>query len=152
MRQIALAGLGIAALVFAPLASADATPQYVHITNGPRCEVSADQVDCQGGFTNAPRADGIPAMPGCLECDHNNQANVTSEGAFSWGYGNLGQDDQPGGPGFTVLVPGQTYDINGWTITAGGAVGPSGHAGAIFTNDASGRGLTISNDNTARAS
>ena len=88
MTKIALAGLGMAALACAPLASADPTPGHDAKVNTqtPRmlCEIGSDDatpgvgpnVICQGSFAQAPADD--------------DQAFVTASGRFSYPSANIG--------------------------------------------------------------
>src|SRR6202035_6182268 len=136
MRKIALAGLGIAALTFAPLVSADPTAGHdakVNTQTPPMlCEIGSDDADpgigpnviCQGSFVQAPAGD--------------DQAFVTASGQFSYRSANIGVG-YPHAP-FDTLVPGQTYHIQGWTVAA------SGGEGITFTNDGTGHGMTVGSD------
>ena len=135
MRRIALAGLGIAALTFAPVASADPTVGHdakVNTQTPPMlCEIGSEDADpgigpsvtCQGSFVRAPAGD--------------DQAFVIASGQFSYRSANIGV----GSPhaSFDTLVPGQTAHIQGWTVVAGGA-------GIRFTNDRTGHGMFIGSD------
>jgi hypothetical protein len=134
----ATAGLGIAAaaIAFVPLASADPTVGHDAKVNiqTPRmlCEIGSDDADpgigpnviCQGRFSEASATD--------------DQAFVTAAGQFSYRSANIGVG-YPHTP-FDTLVPGQTYDIQGWTIVAGD--------GIRFTNDGTGHGMFIGSDTT----
>src|SRR5271156_956180 len=118
LQKIAVAGLGVAALTFAPLASADPTAGHDAkvSTQAPRmlCEIGSDDADpgirpnviCQrgNGFVQASSDD--------------DQAFVTASGQFSYRSANIGigYNHAP----FDPLVPGQTYDIQGWAVAAGG--------------------------------
>ena len=137
LQKIALAGLDVAALTFAPLASADPTAGHDAKVNTqtPRmlCEIGSDDADpgigpnviCQGSFVQSPAAD--------------DQAFLTASGQFSYRSANIGigYNHAP----FDTLVPGQTYDIQGWTVVAGGD-------GIRFTNDGTGHGMFIGSDTT----
>jgi hypothetical protein len=121
---------------FAAQASADSnTAHYVKIQNHTRCDVEPDRVICEASFAQAPMAD---ASSGCAGCGRDTDVTVTSAGALTWQYGNIG------GPEAVVenlaLIPGQTYHMWGWTIV------PTGEA-TTFTNDATGHGLTVSKGN-----
>jgi hypothetical protein len=137
MRNIALAGLGIAVLAFAAPASADPTPGHdakVNTQTPPMlCEIGSDDAEpgigpnviCQGSFVQAAAGD--------------DQAYVTASGQFSYRPANIGvgYNHAP----FDTLVPGQTYDIQGWTVVAGGD-------GIRFTNDGTGHGMFVGGDTT----
>jgi hypothetical protein len=138
MRKIALgAGIACAGLAFARLAGADPTAGHdakVHIQTPPMlCEIGSDDADpgigpnviCQGSFVQAPAGD--------------DQAFVTASGKFSYRTANIGvgYDHAP----FDILVPGQAYHIQGWTVVAGGD-------GLRFTNDGTGHGMSIGSDTT----
>ena len=87
MRRIALAGLGVAALTFAPLASADPTTGHdakVNTQTPPMlCEIGSDDTDpgigpnviCQGRFSEASAGD--------------DQAFVTASGQFRYRSANM---------------------------------------------------------------
>jgi hypothetical protein len=137
MRRIALAGLGIAALILAPLASADPTPGHDTKVNTRTptmlCEIGSDDADpgigpnviCQGSFVGAPAGD--------------DQAFVTASGKFSYRSANIGIGDNHAP--LDTLVPGQTYHIQGWTVVARGD-------GIRFTNAGTGHGMLIGSDTT----
>lgn len=136
MTKVALAGLGIAALALAPLASADPTPGHdakVNTHTPPMlCEIGSDDatpgigpnVICQGHF-----------VQGGAE---NDQAFVTASGQFSYRSANIGTGNHPP---LDTLVPGQTYHIQGWTVVAA-------NDGIRFTNDGTGHGMFIGSDTT----
>jgi hypothetical protein len=136
MRKIALAALGIVELTFAPLASADPTAGHdakVNTQTPPMlCQIGSDDADpatgpnvvCQGSFVQAPAGD--------------DQAFVTASGQFSYRSANIGIG-YPHAP-FDTLVPGQTYHIQGWTVSASGD-------GIRFTNDGTGHGMFVSIEN-----
>jgi hypothetical protein len=137
MRNIALAGLGIAVLAFAAPVSADPAPGHdakVNTQTPPMlCEIGSDDAEpgigpnviCQGSFVQAPAGD--------------DQAYVTASGQFSYRSANIGvgYNHAP----FDTLVPGQTYDLQGWTVVAGGD-------GIRFTNDGTGHGMFVGGDTT----
>lgn len=137
MRTVALTGLGVAALVCAPPAGADPTPGHyakVNTQTPPMlCEIGSDDatpgigpnVVCQGNFVQAPPDD--------------DQAFVTTSGQFSYRSANIGVGFNH--PPFDTLVPGQTYNIQGWTIVAG-------DDGIRFTNDGTGHGMFVGGDTT----
>ena len=139
VRKFALTGLGIAALICAPLASADPTAGHdakVNIqTPQMLCEIGSDDADpgigpnviCQGSFVQAPAID--------------DQAFVTASGQFSYRSANIGTgyNHAP----FDTLVSGQTYHIQGWTIL------PSGD-GITFTKDGTGHGMTVGSDQSVK--
>ena len=140
MRKIAPAALGIAALTFAPLASADPTAGHdakVNTQTPPMlCQIGSDDADpgigpnvvCQGSFVQAP-AGG------------DDQAFVTASGQFTYRSANIGIG-YPHAP-FDTLIPGQTYHIQGWTVAASGD-------GIRFTNDGTQHGMFVSIDNVSR--
>lgn len=105
-----------------------------------RCIVSANDVDhgggplvvCEyndGGFPQAPSESG----------SHSNLAVVRGNGAFNWNIGNIGADPSALASD-VVLSYGQTFQINGWTIT------PT-FDGTRFANNATGHGMFVSIDN-----
>lgn len=152
MRKVALVGAGIicATVTLATAAYADPTAGHFVTVQTPaprmRCQVGSDDRDgggpavvCQtAGFPQAPMdpppSPGWQGDPSVLRQD---QAIITSSGQFSWRTANLGMAT-PGQPD-VVLVGGQTYHFQGWTIV------PSG-ADVTFTSDASGHGMTIGSD------
>ena|SRR5947209_7607569 len=135
MRKSALAGLGIAALAFAPVASADPTEGHDAKVNTQTpsmlCEIGSDDatpgvgpnVICQGRFAQAP-ADA-------------DQAYVTAAGQFTYREANIGVGYNH--PPFETLIPGRTYHIQGWTVVAGGD-------GIRFTNEGTGHGMFVGSD------
>jgi hypothetical protein len=137
LQTIALAGLGVAATTFAPLASADPTAEHDAKVNvqTPRmlCEIGSDDADpgigpnviCQGSFVQSAVGD--------------DQAFVTASGQFSYRSANIGvgYNRAP----FDTLVPGQTDVIQGWTVVAG-------DDGIRFTNDGTGHGMFVGSDTT----
>jgi hypothetical protein len=135
LRKFVLAGLGIAALIFAPLASADPTAEHDAKVNTqtPRmlCEIGSDDAEpgigpnviCQGNFVQAPADD--------------DQAFVTASGRFYYRSANIGVGDNHAP--FGTLAPDHTYQIQGWTVVAVGD-------GIRFTNDSTGHGMFIGSD------
>jgi hypothetical protein len=138
IQKAALAGLGIVvAPTFAAPANADPTAGHDTKVNTqtPRmlCEIGSDDADpgigpnvvCQGSFAQSP--------------DGDDQAFVTASGQFTYRSANIGigYNHAP----FDTLVPGQTYQIQGWTVVAGGD-------GIRFTNDGTGHGMLIGSDTT----
>jgi hypothetical protein len=136
MRKAIIAAVAaVAAIIFAPLASADPTAGHDAKVNTqtPRmlCDIGSDDADpgsgpnviCQGSFVQAPADD--------------DQAFVTAAGQFSYRSANIGigYNHAP----FDTLVPGQTYHIQGWTVVAGGD-------GIRFTNNGTGHGMFIGSD------
>jgi hypothetical protein len=85
-----------------------------------RCQINKDSVGCEAPFTNSPLQDG----------EHANGVNVTANGNVQWVLGNLG-------PIPTVTIDYQTYDAQGWTISAT-------HDGTRFTNNHTGHGMFVS--------
>lgn len=147
--KVALVCTGIicAAWAFAPWSSADPTVgHFVNVqTASPamRCEVGSDNTDgggpavvCQtAGFPQAPmEPKPSPGWHGDPSVLHRDQAIITASGQFSWRTANLGMAP-PGQPDI-VLVDGQTYQFQGWTIV------PTGR-GATFTSDVTRHGMTI---------
>jgi hypothetical protein len=84
-----------------------------------RCQISAQEVDCEAQFANAPVVDGQPA----------NGVRVTAPGQLQWIVGNLG--DIP-----VVTIDYRTYTAQGWTIVAT-------EDGTRFTNDGTGHGALV---------
>ena len=137
MRQIALAGVVIAAIACAVPASADPSPGHdakVKTQTPPMlCEIGSDDetpgigpnVVCQGSFAQAPPDD--------------DQAVVTASGQFSYRTANIGVGYDH--PPFDTLAAGQTYYIQGWTIVAGGD-------GIRFTHEGTGHGMFVGSDTT----
>jgi hypothetical protein len=137
MRRFALAGLGVAALTFAPLATADPTTGHdakVNTQTPPMlCEIGSDDADplvgpnvvCEGSFGQAPAGD--------------DQAFVNASGHFSYRSANIGigYNHAP----FDTLAAGQTYHIQDWTVIAG-------NDGIRFTNDGTGHGMFVGSDTT----
>ena len=138
-----LAAAVASCVIAAPSASAS-EGQYVTTQSGRvRCWVTATgsglsltppdgaggYVICEsGGFDSAP----IPGPP-----YHMNNATVDAAGNFSFLIANMGQVSE----NQLTLSYGQTYNIQGWTIL-------SGLDGTRFTNDATGRGMFVSIENT----
>lgn len=85
-----------------------------------RCQISSDGVGCEAPFTNPPTVDGTPA----------NGVRVTVDGEIRWVVGNLGA--MP-----VVTLDYRTYYAVGWTIEASST-------GTRFTNERTGRGMTVS--------
>ncbi|GJF12278.1 hypothetical protein NGTWS0302_01460 [Mycolicibacterium cyprinidarum] len=85
-----------------------------------RCQLDEQEVGCEAAFTNAPEVDGSPA----------NGVRLSSGGQITWVLGNLGAIP-------AVTLDYQTYSAVGWTIEASAE-------GTRFTNDSTGRGMTIS--------
>jgi hypothetical protein len=135
--KIALAGLGIVVLGYAAPVSADPTPGHdakVKTQTPPMlCEIGSDDdtpgvgpnVVCQGSFAQTS-AD-------------NDQAVVTASGQFSYRTANIGVGYNH--PPFDMLVAGQTYHIQGWTVVAT-------DDGIRFTHDGTGHGMFIAGDTT----
>jgi hypothetical protein len=124
-------------MAFAPVASGDPSVGHdakVNTETPPMlCEIGSDDTDpgigpnviCQGRFREASATD--------------DQAFVTAAGQFSYRNANIGVGYPH--PPFDTLVAGQTYNIQGWTVVAGGD-------GIRFTNDASGHGMFIGSATT----
>jgi hypothetical protein len=85
-----------------------------------RCQISAEEVDCESAFTNAPAVNGVPA----------NGIRLTAGGQVQWIVGNLG--DIP-----VETIDYRTYSAEGWTIVADAD-------GTRFTNDRTGHGMFLS--------
>lgn len=113
---------------FDPLLPDDYGQVYVSSTAGIRCIVTATEVRAQNDeFTCAPMVDGGRA----------NGVRFTSAGELSWVLGDLGNIP------VIEIDSTYTYPALGWTIdtAADGAL--------HFTNDSSGRTLTVSVDGAA---
>jgi hypothetical protein len=133
--KIALAALGIVALVCAAPAGADPSPGHdakVKTQTPPMlCEIGSDDetpgvgpnVVCQGSFAQTPR--------------DNDQAVVTASGQFSYRSANIGVGYDH--PPFDTVLPGQTYNVQGWTLVAGGD-------GIRVSHDITGHGMFIGAD------
>jgi hypothetical protein len=152
MKKVAstAAGLMGAALAFAPLAGADPTPGHLVNVRTPsppmRCQLGSDDSDggspnvvCQtAGFPQAPMdPPPYPGWQGDPSVLHQDQAIITASGQFSWRTANLGI--APPGQPDTILVDGQTYHFQGWTIV------PTSDD-TTFTNDATSHGMVIGSD------
>ncbi|BBY98901.1 hypothetical protein [Mycolicibacterium fallax] len=87
-----------------------------------RCQLNATEVGCESQFSNAPTVEGGQA----------NGVSVTSGGALRWVLGNLGAIP-------AVTLDYATYRAVGWTIVADST-------GTRFTNDGTGRGMTVSTE------
>ena len=136
-RKIALAALGVVALVCAAPVIADPSPGHdtkLKIQTPPMlCEIGSDDdtpgvgpnVVCQGSFAQTS--------------SDNDQALVTASGQFSYRTANIGVGYDH--PPFGTVLPGQTYNVQGWTIEAGGD-------GVRFTHVATGHGMFIGADTT----
>ena len=85
-----------------------------------RCQLDEQEVGCEAAFTNAPEVNGSPA----------NGVRLSTGGQIRWVLGNLGAIP-------AVTLDYQTYSAVGWTIDAS-------QEGTRFTNDSTGRGMTIS--------
>jgi hypothetical protein len=131
-RSAAVIGMVAAALMAVTTPSAHAEPsQYVRTESGKvRCVISAGNAACERGS-----ADGFPDAPPGQLGGHQNIAEVDASGDFRWIEGNIGiGDDQD-----VVLVYGQTYRFNGWTIV-------STFDGTRLTNDGTGHGMFVAID------
>ena len=84
-----------------------------------RCQLNAEEVDCEANFTNSPMMHGM----------HANGVRLTANGEVTWLVGNLG--DIP-----VVTLDYRTYSAAGWTINAG-------EDGTRFTNDRTGHGMVV---------
>ncbi len=135
--SVSAAFVGLIAMPTAPQAAADAD-QTVQLSGGQvQCVVSANLVARGGGpMVVCQRADLVAwGKAPWATSKYNERANlavVRGTGEFHWDKGTIGV---PGGDGIS-LVPGQTYQINGWTIQ------PDEHR-TRFTYDATGHGLLI---------
>ena len=85
-----------------------------------RCQLNQQEVGCEAAFTNAPEVNGSTA----------NGVRLSARGQISWVLGNLGAIP-------AVTLDYQTYSAVGWTIDAS-------REGTRFTNDSTGRGMSIS--------
>lgn len=85
-----------------------------------RCQINKDSIGCEAAFTNSPIQDG----------EHANGVHLTANGSVQWVLGNLGAIP-------TVTIDYQTYDAQGWTITAT-------KDGTRFSNNATGHGMFLS--------
>jgi len=145
-----ISGVALAAaasyVIAAPSASASEGQEVTTQSGRVRCWVTATgsglsltppdgaggYVICEaglGGFDSAPLVPGPPYRM--------NNATVDAAGSLSFLLANMGEasEDQ------LTLSYGQTYNIQGWTIL-------SGLDGTRFTNDATGRGMFVSIENT----
>jgi hypothetical protein len=138
MRTIALAAVAAAAFALAPTlavaapARADPTT-YVKLPGVAACEVTPASVVCESTWPQAP----VTPCPQCREVLHMDQALVDAGGNLTWRDANIGQPDQPGGPGWFVLDVGWPYHGYGWTAVT------DGNRHYTFTNDSTGHGMTI---------
>jgi hypothetical protein len=85
-----------------------------------RCQINSKSVGCEAAFTNSPLQDG----------EHANGVNINANGTVQWVLGNLGAIP-------TVTIDYNTYDAQGWTISAT----PDG---TRFTNTSTGHGMFVS--------
>ncbi len=85
-----------------------------------RCQINSKSVGCEAAFTNSPLQDG----------EHANGVNINANGTVQWVLGNLGAIP-------TVPIDYNTYDAQGWTISATAD-------GTRFTNAGSGHGMFVS--------
>ncbi len=121
VRHVITASGALMFLVGLPLApqAAAADDQTVLISDSKvRCLVSANDFPRGGGpMLVCQQVDGQPwgAAPYALEKNASrlNLAIFRSTGEFRWDKGDIGA---PVGATETVVSPGQTYHINGWTI------------------------------------
>jgi serine/threonine-protein kinase len=133
MRTTPLAA-ALLTLALVPAAPAHAEPtMYVKLPGVAACEVTTEMVVCESTWPQAP----VTPCPQCREVMHMDQALVDAGGNLTWRDANVGQPDQPGGPGWFVLEVGRPYHGYGWTVVTDG----SNHY--TFTNDATGHGMTI---------
>ena len=131
-RSTAVIGVAAAALMAVTIPSAHAeSSQYVRTESGKvRCVISAGDAACERGS-----ADGFPDAPPGQFGGHQNIAQVDANGGFSWTEGNIGAGDYQD----QVLVYGQTYRFNGWTVV-------STFDGTRLTNDGTGHGMFVAVD------
>ncbi|ORB65368.1 hypothetical protein BST45_15280 [Mycobacterium shinjukuense] len=87
-----------------------------------RCQINKESVGCEAQFTNSPIRDG----------EHANGVHITAGGSVQWVLGNLGAIP-------TVTIDYQTYDAQGWIITAT-------IDGTRFQNASTGHGMFVSID------
>jgi hypothetical protein len=134
-RSTAVVGMVAAALMAATTPSAYADPsdyQYVRTESSKvRCVISAEEAVCE-----RTSADGFPDAPPSQFGGHWNLAAVSAGGEFRWNEGNIGGADIDQD---VVLVYGQTYRFNGWTIV-------STFDGTRLTNDGTGHGMFVAID------
>jgi hypothetical protein len=134
MRTIPLALAVATVLVLAVAAPAHAEPTpYVKLPNVAACRVAPGQVVCESTWPQAP----VTPCPQCREVLHMDQALVDADGNLTWRDANIGQPDEPGGPGWFVLDATRPYQGYGWTVAT------DGNRHYTFTNDATGHGMTI---------
>lgn len=127
-------------------ASADGSTMYKTQSGKMRCFVSASEPQRSGRpaavcETYAEETDGHFPQGPIIEYapDGSGRANIVSvddRGELKWDLGDLG------GAQDTVMGYGQTYHANGWTILAN-------TDGTRLTNDATGRGMSVSIDNVS---
>jgi hypothetical protein len=137
--RVALTALSVVALICAASASADPTAGHDAKvkTQTPQmlCEIGSEDADPGiGPSVICQRGDGFAQASSDAD-----QAFVTASGQFSYRSANIGVG-YPHAP-FDTLLPGQTYEIQGWTVAAGGD-------GIRFTNDGTGHGMFIGSDTT----
>ncbi len=87
-----------------------------------RCQLSADTVGCESEFSDSPVIDGERATG----------VEVSADGSNRWVVGNLGA--MP-----TTRIDYATYTAVGWTIVAS-------TDGTRFTNQGTGRGMSVSTE------
>ncbi|MGV0874449.1 hypothetical protein [Mycolicibacterium sp. XJ879] len=125
--------------VVAPARADDA--QSVRTQSGKvRCLVYANDTAHGGGpLVVCEYNPGFPQAPAPSTGIHWNLAVVRGNGQLNWDVGNIGGSTQAMSKDI-VLHYGQTYHVNGWTITPA-------FEGTRFTNDQTGHGMFVSIEN-----
>jgi hypothetical protein len=132
MKRIVMAGAAAAALVLAPSAGADPTPEHgeIVLTETPKmtCQLGSDDADPRVGPTVVCQGD---AFPGSADL---HQVVLSPSGTVAYRDANIGV----GYDGFNprTLTSGNTYHIHGWTVV------PKSYV-ITFTNDDTGHGMNV---------
>ena len=138
MTAASAALMVLLAVLLAPPAVAD-DGRVVTLQSGKvRCGISADNVDRGGGpVVVCERTDGQAwGMAPWETSKYNERLNlaiVHGTGELYWDHGNLTSSGAAGG---LSVTDGQTYTIDGWTVTGEGFR-------TRITNDATGHGILI---------
>lgn len=118
--------------------------QSVRTQAGTRCYVYENDTSHGGGpLVVCQRAGGGPPFPQApMSAEYNQQMNlaiVRDTGALSWDIGNI-PGSKESAANDIVLTYGQTYNVNGWSVA-------SAVDGTRFTNNRTGHGMFVSNEN-----
>jgi len=108
------------------------TSSYEQKVGGPAAVCQTDASDTGGVFPQSPGCSNGVSWQGC------NIVVSNTRGQLFWDLGDI-----PAGPGIRPIVMpyGQTFNSDGWTVSAGSD-------GTRITNDATGHGMFVSIQNT----